>query len=279
MNYKPGKKRIGLTRSKKRNRGRRTVRSFSKRGYFKNAGIFTLLILLGLGGFLGIEAVIPFVRKNINNRHFFRVKRIEIAGCVNSNSAQLKRNFPIKIGQPLFGDDTAMDRPFYKDQIWIKDVGISRRISGKVTVKVIERKPVVLVNFGKIYAVDDQGMILSSLSGNYLDLVLVSGLPYEKLEIGDTISSPDFSRTVELLKTIKETKNELYKNLSEIQRICRNEYRLFLMDKTQLLITMQDIHSQLWRYEKLKNEIDVHADHGVELDLRFGNLVFANKKT
>lgn len=168
-------RRIGANRRGKMRQRRKaakaTVRVHGRRAAMGIAGI-VVAALVAVGAWVGLRRLAEWAR---TSEHFV-VKRIEVVGNSRIGREQIVQMAGLAPGMKLFEIDPGAVRASLTGNALVELVRVRRWAPGKVTVQIRERTPIALVNVGRIYQVDEQGVLFELPSGTYLSLPVVSGL-------------------------------------------------------------------------------------------------------
>ena len=104
------------------------------------------------------------------------VKNISIEGIKNVKQENILLLCGVKPGMKVFDVKELSVKDSLDSNPWIKSVKVLKKMSGAVVIKVVERKPIAMVNLGQVCLTDIQGVILPFESGSSSGLPMVSGL-------------------------------------------------------------------------------------------------------
>ena len=91
---------------------------------------------------------------------FFRVRRVEVRGTRNLRPEEIVRRLPIRPGQSIFDDLTAL-RGAADSLDGLESVQVGRRLPGTIVITVRETEPVALVmREGRLRLVSERGRVL-----------------------------------------------------------------------------------------------------------------------
>ncbi len=253
---------------------RKTVKTFSHLASMRWVRRLVIICLAAAGIGACIKHLLPAVEEQLSRGRLSRIREIRVAGCFRSDSAALIRSFPLKAGDPIFGADSVIQKWSRPHQVWIKSVSVDRSLLGKITLRVTERRPFALVNAGKVFVVDDEGILLTSASGQYENLPLLSPLLSDSSAFGAC-----WSRFFRLSRSLVKQMPGFFDGVSEIQETVRGESLVYFMrEPVRLRINTDDLTDQIRRYRRMRETAYISVpEQGVEFDLRFRNLVFVRK--
>ena len=157
---------------------------------------------------------------------------------------------------------------------WIRRARVSRRPPDKVIVSVEERAPVALVNVGRIFYIDGEGVKLPLFPATYSDLPLVSGIPDSA---GKMIPRAALRRIMALLNTAGDVQKSLLKQVSQIDFSNPASVKIKL-ENSPLLIEIDDRYCDVqWKRFQELLEVFNNDPGGMprSIDLSYKNLAFA----
>ncbi|MBD3240954.1 MAG: FtsQ-type POTRA domain-containing protein [Chitinivibrionales bacterium] len=168
-------RRVGANRRGKirqrRKAAKAKVRTHGRRAAF---GLVWLAaaVLVVVGGWTGLRKLERWARAS---EHFV-VKRIEVVGNSRIAREQVVQMAGLTPGMKAFDIDPGAVQASLTGNALVELVRVRRWTPGKVTVQIRERTPIALVNVGRVYQVDEQGVLFELPSGTYLSLPVVTGL-------------------------------------------------------------------------------------------------------
>ena len=264
-------KRIGANKMKKHREARSAATLRRKGRSYVSIGVTVLLTLFVCGGVIG-GAVRLWAW--LENTPKLLVRSIEIRGNIRTNQEEIRRLSQLRVGMHMLGIRPAQAERAIMTIGWIRQAHVSRRFPGKVKVDVEEREPIALVNVGRIYYIDKEGVELPLFPATYTDLPVISG-------VGDStcnrISRASLKRIVALLGAADDINPSLMKQVSQIDFSNGSTVRIKL-ENNPLLIEIDDRNYgvQLRRFQELM-EVFKNNPEGMpqSINLCYANLAFA----
>lgn len=163
-------KRLGANRRQKL-AAKRAKRKNGKAA-FKALGTIVLVGLVGVSAALGARKAVDWAAR----AEIMRVENVVVRGAKNVDSTEVLAVAGVEVGASLLGIKSAEIRERLGRNAWISRVRVQRLFPGKVTLRIIERTPVALVNLGRVYQVDAEGVLLPLTPGECTAAPVLSGL-------------------------------------------------------------------------------------------------------
>jgi cell division protein FtsQ len=167
---------------------------------------------------------------------------------------------------------------------YVKAVRVSRQYPSTLSIEIVEREPVAILNIDPILMLDREGVVLPD-QGKSHDFIIpcLSGFnPAKELyPAGHQTISVKVKETMELITKIVDTYPSLYSNISEVTLNANDEYVIILADyPTKVILGNIDIWSKIEILGKFKNSLQNKrqlSDY-TYLDLRYTNQVIAKER-
>ena len=264
-------KRIGANRLKKRQESR-SVTALRRKGK-------TMLVVIGRVAALALVCgVVVFGAYRLwawlETSPRFSVRSIEIRGNIRADQEEIRRLSRLREGMRMLEIKPAQVEKAILANCWIRQARISRRFPDKVVVTVTERTPIALVNVGRIYYIDDEGVELPLFPGTYSDMPLISGISDS---IDKRIPRATARRIVSLISAANNIDKSLMKLVSQIDFSNKSFVRIKL-ENNPLLIEIDDRYSDVqWkRFQELVEAFN-NDPEGMprSINLCYKNLAFA----
>lgn len=107
----------------------------------------------------------------------FAIRTISIEGAVRATEAEIRSLAGIAEGENLFRADLGGARERLLRHPWIRDVSIARDFPQGIEIRVVERRPLALVDLEHLYLLDEEGEVFKrALPGDPIDLPVITGL-------------------------------------------------------------------------------------------------------
>ncbi len=100
---------------------------------------------------------------------------------------------------------------------YIETALVSRRFPSTLQIEVVERIPIAYLAGSRLYAVDEQGVLLPFIQSNALgSLPVINGLKDFPERVGEAIPSDRIKQAIELIHAIRIVDMDMYQRLSEV---------------------------------------------------------------
>jgi cell division protein FtsQ len=174
----------------------------------KTAGILILLVAM-IGLVFGANAW----------KSSLKIKQIKIDGYRIVGENEILQLTQVQMNALLYKVDlTAIQRNVMSHH-YIKDAIVERNLPNSLSIHIVERVPITIVNRPETMYLDEEGVVLPrSISHRLFDLPMISGISEsEPLALGSTVKQPDVMEALHLLSTMKIVNRPMYHNISEVQ--------------------------------------------------------------
>jgi len=152
--------RVGLDRP-----GRERVQSYLVRGAVAVTAVAMLVAVLGL------------LERHIKTSKSFAIEQIEVTGNEQLTDTQVLRAAGLALGQNVFAMGPEQARANLLKEPWIEAADVRRRLPGRFSIELRERRAVALLAGGPLQLVSDEGLAFKALDANDpSDLPVISGL-------------------------------------------------------------------------------------------------------
>lgn len=219
---------------------------------FLLALLATAIILFLLSSVFNITDIVVENNKKISEQEI-----VNLSGLVKNENMFKTTNKKIKEG--------------IKQNPYIEDVVITRELSGKVKLKVIERTPTYMIKFANGYAyINNQGYILE-ISEEALHLPIITGFKTssEEIKAGNRLEVDDLKELENVIKIMETAKNTSIADIiTEIDISNSNNYKLVIASegKTVQFGDLNNINVKI-----LKIEYILEQEKGREGEIYFQN--------
>jgi hypothetical protein len=126
---------------------------------------------------------LPKLFRDLGERIPMKIREFHVQGAKVLSTVDLKSMAGLHEGSPLFGNWSRDAVEKVKQHPRVERVAVARDVTGKVFVKVSERKAAAMVNLDRLYFVDREGNVLDVAdprSPDAADLVVFTG-PWRKV--------------------------------------------------------------------------------------------------
>ena len=271
-------KRVGANNRKKKDERKGKLRSGAKTVSAGGIKVTIVIAIVSLAAFACVKGY-SRAKAALDHSSYFTVSGIQVQGASIIPAAEIIKRCGIKEKMKTYQIKTDSVTAAMMADSRIESVKLVRKLGGVVVLKIIERKPVALVNLGVIFQVDRNGMLFPLAPGIISDLPIVSG-------VKDTIDSSGRRKlTCESINRIKNFFNKgkycgsIMNRISQINFLSSGKI-LVALQSHSTLIEMSD--SQLEeKFQKLINiEYLLKNDQNApaRINLCYSNLAFVTNR-
>lgn len=178
------------------------------------AGWFVLLALVCAAALWTARDALA---KTLPWRVVFTVKSVEVQGETYLSEAEVRAAAGLSKPVDFARVDLGAAQRKLEKQPRIARASVERELPRRIVIKIVERKPALLVRAGRLLEADRDGRILPPLaSGVTPDVPLVSGVKVKDARAGKKITDPAFARALRQLDALLAPEVALGHPVSEI---------------------------------------------------------------
>ena len=142
-----------------------------------------------------------FIHDFITQCDYFRVDTISVDGCAHLTKKQILEAAKIKEGDNFLSMNLKNIQKKLLAYPWITKAEIARTPAGIISIRICEQKPLAVVDFGKQFLINTDGVIFKeATSSETAGLPVVSGVDYSDWKSAETPGAPFISSVLEILK-------------------------------------------------------------------------------
>jgi len=202
----------------------------------------------------------------------FRLRMVEVKGNSELSRIEVIRITNATVGTSLLGFDTQKARMALKAHNWVEDAKITRQFPDKLIISIKERRPVAILNAGKLFLVDEKGVIFDELGKRQLSLPIISGIKDEELKQG---SLPQYAKSALELLVLASNGPKLLSpnNISELRLDGRGEILIYTRDMAvPVRLAANHMKRDLERAEKILYHLYNSKTYNrvAEIDMEYG---------
>lgn len=164
----------------------------------------------------------------------FNVKEISVLNNKIVSSEEIISLSELKIDQNIFKFSKNRVKNKIKQNAYVEDVKIHRKIPGTLQIDIIEREPKYSVEYmGKYAYINTQGYILE-ISEDSKGLIIIQGITTEedKVQPGNRLNNDDLINLENIIKIINIVKeNNLVEKVTSIDISDKNDYSLYMQEE------------------------------------------------
>lgn len=164
----------------------------------------------------------------------FNIKNIQVIDNEYINGETIISLSELKIEENIFKFRSSNVIDKIKENAYIKNVKIHRKLPNTIQIKVEERKHTYSVDFlGKYAYIDKQGYILE-ISEDKKEKIVIQGIstPEEQVILGNRLNNEDLEKLEDVIKIKNATKEyDLDNKVTSIDISNKNEYSIYLEEE------------------------------------------------
>jgi len=206
------------------------------------------------------------------NSKYFKVKSIDIQGSTHYKDGEIISLIPEVIGANIFEINKKKDEETIRELNWVKEVELRKIFPDKVIIKLVERKPFLIIVYkDKYFLMDNEGVVLDKIEkedlNGYKDLIRVRNVVNYSVNIGDKIAKKNALSCVDIYKAfdsqiksmIKEARLE--DNISgDIVFKTYNGVEIIFGDSSEIVKKVEILKQKNFLNELLKEETNSIID-------------------
>lgn len=168
----------------------------------------------------------------------FNIKTISVMGNSKISIDEIISLSGLQLEQNMFKYKTEDVIKKIKENAYIDEVKVSRKIPDTVEIIVVERKESFIIQFANAYAyINNQGYILE-ISDKKQELPLITGIQTEQedIQVGKRLCKEDLKKLGDVLKIVEASiSNDIYDLITKIDITNQNDYILTLQKKKKVV--------------------------------------------
>ncbi|MBA7574483.1 Cell division protein FtsQ [subsurface metagenome] len=206
------------------------------------------------------------------NSKYFKVKSIDIQGSTHYKDGEIISLIPEVIGANIFEINKKKDEETIRELNWVKEVELRKIFPDKVIIKLVERKPFLIIVYkDKYFLMDNEGVVLDKIEkedlNGYKDLIRVRNVVNYSVNIGDKIAKKNALSCVDIYRAfdsqiksmIKEARLE--DNISgDIVFKTYNGVEIIFGDSSEIVKKVEILKQKNFLNELLKEETNSIID-------------------
>ena len=174
-------------------------------------------ITLGLAGVALVAGLLCAGYRSLTSLTFFRLKKIDVAATKRLSRDEILTTAMLEPGQDLLRLSLNKIGAQVAQNPWVETVRIHRYYPDTISISVIEREPLAVVNMGYLYYLDTKGNIFKPLNqGDRLDYPVITGFSEEDLTRDPNGMKEALKATCDLLAFMREKCSFILADVSEI---------------------------------------------------------------
>jgi cell division protein FtsQ len=184
----------------------------------------------------------------------------------HSSAAELRHLANVRRDRPIWDVDLGGTVQGVMRHPWVASVEATRRWPDTVVIRVVEHRPVLLLQQGGLYYVNARAEVFKRARGSDLDYPVLTGLEPGLAQRNPEVARRILSDAIDLLEQVDRSGELLVDDLSEIRFHQQDGFSLVLRSGTELLLGFADASERLARLEKLRaSGLDPRQPHRIDL--------------
>ncbi|MHB9029158.1 MAG: cell division protein FtsQ/DivIB [Candidatus Latescibacterota bacterium] len=264
--------------SKLRNSQSRLKQSRGKSGGGHSGSPAVRYVLL-----LSLLGVLAWVSGNIAWGHVsalpvFTIRQVTIEGAEHLDKEKIIESAGIRPGENIFRANLTGAAELLREKFTAEDFTVFRKLPDTIVIRVRERKPVALINVGKLVGVDAKGVSLPHIGADMVEsLPIITGVQ-SLAALSDPAVKKRLSAGLQLLDAISRQAPGIQKRISEINVSNASTMGISLIDTgLEVIIGENGWAEKLPNLEKVITQVTGRMDSVRAVDMRFGEKIFLRK--
>jgi len=185
----------------------------ARRGRLRPGWILLVLVALSSIAYFKRDAL----ARTAPYRALFTVREVDVDGTTYLSEGEVRRAAGLDRPVDFLRADLGRAEAKLAKMARVEKATITRALPRRIVIRVVERKPAVLVRAGRLLEADRRGVILPALvSGVAADVPLVSGVRVKDVRAGRRIGDPAFARALRHIDALLRPEIALGRPISEI---------------------------------------------------------------
>lgn len=203
------------------------------------------VVLVAVGGFFLVQLVLASDQ--------FRIDRIKVHGNQRLCEQTLVALSDVQLGMSTFSLDLELIGRKIAENPWVREARIQRIFPRQISITVVERNPVAIVNLGYLYYLDADGVVFKVLEAtDALDFPVVTGFDATRLQRAEQKDRDQLVAIVALLDDLSHREQFSLDKVSEIHRDAGGGLTLYtLNDGVRIRMGYDNYSEKLDRFERI----------------------------
>lgn len=214
----------------------------------------------------------------------FNIQEIEVISNEQISADTIISLSNITKGENIYKTRAKTIKQNIKQNAYIEDVDIKRKIPNKIIITVKERKATYMIEYANSYAyINNQGYILE-ITENKIEVPIIEGYttPVEDIKVGNRLNNEDLEKLGSVLKIIESANaNDIGNAITRISIKDKQNYIIMIESekKTVYLGNASNLSNRmLYVKAVLKEEKGIEGEIFVNGDLNTSNVYFRKKE-
>ncbi|MEI6825918.1 MAG: FtsQ-type POTRA domain-containing protein [Desulfuromonadales bacterium] len=227
-------------------------------------------IIIGLAFLTLSSGILYGAYRTISKVTLFSLKSIEVTSAKHLTREEILGLAGIDPGKDLLRMNLKLMGEHILQNPWVETVRINRYFPDTVSISIVEREPVAIVNMGLIYYLDKKGNVFKVLTqGDKLDYPVVTGFSEDELGADPTGTKEALEATCYLLKILHEKGAFILADVSEIHYDKGYGFTLFTASGAlPVKVGSGDFPAKIERFARIYRDLlaQMPSIHYIDLD-------------
>jgi cell division protein FtsQ len=236
-------------------------------------------LALGLSGIALVYGVLFVAWRALGAATFFRLKTVEVSSSKRLTREEILSMAGVEPGRDLLRMNLKRMGEQIAQNPWVETVRIHRYYPDGLSISIVEREPLAVVNMGFFYYLDKKGTVFKVLNqGDRLDYPVVTGFSEEDLSSDPAGTHEALHDTCELLKILREKGAFILADVSEIHYDKGYGFTLFTASGgLPVKIGSADFSGKIDRFAKIYQELMAQRPTLHYIDLDYNDKIIVKK--
>ncbi len=183
----------------------------------------------------------------------FRIDTIRVEGNQRLSEQTLVALSDVQEGVSTFSLDLDLIGRKVAENPWVREARIQRIFPRQVSIRIVEREPLAIVNLGYLYYLDANGAVFKLLDGNdSLDYPVITGFDAAQLELGQYKDRAQLLKVVELIEELESRSQFSLHNVSEVHNEAGGGLSVYTLEGgVRIRLGNDKYHEKLDRLERI----------------------------
>jgi len=233
-------------------------------------GIFAVSLVCGF--FYGIY-------RALNSTTFFKLKNIEVSSAKRLTRDEILGLAGVEPGKDLLRMNLKRMGEHILQNPWVETVRVKRYFPDGISISIIEREPLAILNMGFIYYLDKNATVFKVLNhGDKLDYPVVTGFSEDELTGDPKGTKEALKSTCELLKILREKGAFILADVSEIHYDKGYGFTMFTASGAlPVKIGSGEFAPKLERFARIYRDLMVQSSTLQYIDLDYNDKIIVKK--
>lgn len=281
LNNKKNNKKSQKNKNKSKNKKSKKINKLSaeeleaqRRKRIRNFRIIKYLMLICL--FIALIIITMF-------SPIFNIKNVVVTGNEKITENEIISLSQVQLEENIYKINKYKTIKMIKENAYIEDVTIKRKLPSELQISIVERKPAFLIEYGASFVyIDNQGYMLE-INTEKLELPILQGLQTESAEfiVGNRLNNNDLQKMNTVLKIMEISQNnDIASLITRIDIEDEKNYKILFetKEKTAYIGNDSNLHTKMLTVKAIleKNE-GIAGEIFVNMDLNNNYPIFRQR--